>query len=85
MKALAPSASLWMPLAKAGLGIAIAMSMAHVQAATDAPAPTGVASQGDAAKPPAARPHRHRKEVTLAPVRPESYPSNPLPPVPQKR
>jgi hypothetical protein len=80
MKPLTPSASPLMLLVKTGLVIAIATGLAPVQAATDAPAPapTGAASQGAAAK---AGTHKH-KEVTLAPVRPQSYPSNPLPPVP---
>jgi hypothetical protein len=82
MKALVPSLSLWMPVTKVGLAIAILVGLAHVQAAPNdaAPSPAGSTAQGDAAKAPKA--HRHQKEVTLAPVKPETYPSHPLPPVP---
>ena len=82
MKRFGPSASLWMSIA---FGIVIAAGLAHVHAAPSevAPAPAKKGgAQGDNAKLPAASPHRHKKEVTLAPVKPEHYPSNPLPPVP---
>jgi hypothetical protein len=91
MKTHSPSDSLWMPLTKAGLVIAMGLALAQVQATPNeaAPARTAGASQGDAVKPPAktpvAKPHRHSKEVTLAPVKPQSYPSNPLPPLPRQR
>ena len=71
MKTLVPSLSLWMPVTKVGLAIAMATGLAAAQAATDAPAPApaGAASQGAAAKPGTAGKHRH-KEVTLAPEKP---------------
>ena len=86
MKALVPSTSLWMPVTKVGLAIALLVGLAHVQAAPNdaAPSPAGNTAQGDAAKPASKAPkaHQHKKEVTLAPVKPEHYPSHPLPPVP---
>lgn len=90
MKAPALPASRWMPLARVGLAITLATGLAHVQAAPNdpAPAPAGGAPQADLqtpAKAPGAggRP-KHRKEVTKAPVKRPFYPSNPLPPVPQR-
>jgi hypothetical protein len=76
-----------MSISKVALGITIVVGLAHVQAAPNddaAPNPSGNTAQGDAAKPAAKAPkaHRHQKEVTLAPVKPETYPSHPLPPVP---
>ncbi len=90
-KAPALPASRWMPLAQVGLAITLVMGLAHVQAAPNDPAPApaaGDASQADLqtpAKVPGAggRP-KHRKEVTKAPVKRPFYPSNPLPPVPQR-
>jgi len=89
MKALVLSTSLWTPVAKVGLAIAIAAGLAHVQAGPNdaASSPAGSAAQGDAAKAAARAPkaHRHQKEVTLAPVKPPSYPSHPLPPPPSQK
>ncbi len=85
MKRFSPSASLWISISRVAFGIFIAVGLANVQAAPNevspVPAKNGGA-QGDNAKLPAASPHRHKKEVTLAPVKAEHYPSNPLPPVP---
>ena len=85
MKRFSPSASLWMLISRVALGITVVVALAQVQAAPNEPAPDPAkkgGAQGDNAKLPAASPHRHKKEVTLAPVKPEHYPSNPLPPVP---
>jgi len=79
-----------MPLARVGLAIAFATALAHVQAAPNdpAPAPASGAPQADlqtpAKAPGAGGRHKHRKEVTRAPVQRPFYPSNPLPPVPQR-
>jgi hypothetical protein len=86
VKRFSTSALLWMSISKVALGITIVVGLAHVQAAPNdaAPNPSGSTAQSDAAKPAAKAPkaHRHQKEVTLAPVKPETYPSHPLPPVP---
>ncbi len=86
MKRFSLSASLWMSISKVALGITVVVALAQVQAAPNDAAsyPSGSTAQGDTATPAAKAPkaHRHQKEVTLAPVKPEHYPSNPLPPVP---
>lgn len=88
MKIPTPTA-IRMPLIKIGLTFAIAMGLAHVQAAPNDATPASGASSADLqtpAKAPGAGGghHKHRKEVTRAPVSRPVYPSNPLPPVPQR-
>ncbi len=90
-KAPALPASRWMPLARVGLAITLATGLAYVQAAPNDPAPAsaGGTPQADRQTTPAKVPDaggrpKHRKEVTKAPVKRPFYPSNPLPPVPQR-
>lgn len=88
MKTHAPSSSRWLPLAKTGMAIAALCVAGHVHAqATPTPPADGNngADKLQPAKAPggAKRPHQHR-EVSRGPVKPKHYPSNPLPPVPQR-
>jgi len=89
MKTLTLPSSVWMPIAKVSLVIVIAVGLVNAQAAPNeaATSPSGSTAQGDTAKPAAKAPkaHRHQKEVTLAPVKPPSYPSHPLPPPPSHK
>jgi hypothetical protein len=91
MKTLPSTSSVWIPITKATLVSVIALGFFNAQGAPNdaVPGPSGSATQGDAGKPPAqasgARPHKHKKEMTLAPVKPPSYPSHPLPPPPSHK
>jgi hypothetical protein len=91
MKTPPSTPSVWIPITKAILGIVIGLGFFNAQGAPNdaVPGTSGSAKQGDAGKPPVqasgARPHKHKKEMTLAPVKPPSYPSHPLPPPPSHK